>query len=211
MRDSLPALLLAVAAALPATGCIALYPGTSRPVTMEELRREEGWTLLESVPDVRQVSEQGCGAACLSMVLGYWGLPVPAEVLEKECAAAGLDGLRAGDLRDAARRRGFSAFLFRGKVEDLRHELERGRPILVGLIKSGPLGVTSHFEVVIGIDPRRRQVAVRDPALGLLRDSLDGFEGEWSPTGFVTLVVFLRKPEAAARIAAGSEEEQGGG
>lgn len=202
MRNALSFPFLALAAALPATGCIALYPGTARPVTMEELRAEEGWTLLETVPDVRQASDQDCGAACLSMVLGHWGVPAPAAVLEKECAVEGREGIRAADLRDAAKRRGFSAFLFKGRVEDLRHELEKGRPVVVGLIKSGPLGVTSHFEVVIGIDPVGRRVALRDPLLGLMRDSLDGFEREWEPTGFVTLVVFLRKPEAAARVAA---------
>src|SRR5688572_27183055 len=105
--------LAAVFAAVAAAGCVA-YPGTARPASIDDLRREEGWVLLDSVPLVRQVSDKGCGAACLAMVLAHWGVEERPDVLEDECADPGTEGLRADFLRDAARRRGLAAFLFKG-------------------------------------------------------------------------------------------------
>lgn len=196
-------LALAVAAAS-TVGC-ASYPGTARPASLEDLRGEEGWVLLDSVPFVRQVSEKGCGAACLAMVLGHWGCETPVESLERECAVSDRDGIRAADLRDAARRRGMSAFLFRGDVATLEHELSRGRPVVVGVVKPNGDAFTTHFEVVVGLHRGRERIAVLDPALGLLCDSLDGFHDEWRPTKSVTLVVFAPGAAPATMIAAGTE------
>jgi len=205
-RTTLSALLAAALAAAALPGCV-VYPGTARPTTWDELRREEGWTLLDTVPFVAQRTEQDCGAASLAMVLARWGVDAPPEEIERECAEPGQDGLKASALRDAVRRRGLKAFVFAGRVEDLEHELALGRPVVVGLVKSiGPL-VSSHFEVVVGLQPASggnaaRQIAALDPFRGLVRDSLDGFRGEWEATKGVTLVIF--KPGAGpVALAAG--------
>jgi ABC-type bacteriocin/lantibiotic exporter with double-glycine peptidase domain len=208
MTTRLRCALVLAAAATSLLGC-AVYPGTSRPASLEDLGREDGWILLDSVPFVRQVSEKGCGAACLAMVLGRWGSDAPVEALEGECGAAGREGIRASVLRDAARRRGLSAYLFQGSVADLRHELERGRPVVVGLHKPNGAGFTSHFEVVVGLHPGSRRIAVLDPAVGPMCDSLAGFEGEWRPTKGVTLVVFL--PELKPFLTMLDGKQSGGG
>ena len=187
----------AAAAAAAAAGC-AIHPGTARSTTFEDLRREGGWHLVEAVPFVAQEAEKDCGAACLSMVLRRWGVQVPPKRIEEECAVAGQEGLRAADLRDAAKKRGLSAFLVRGGVEDLRHELERGRPVVVGLIKRyGPLAL-SHYEVVVGIRPEDGRIAALDPARGLVADSLDAFRSEWEAAKCATLVVFRPMDGAVA-------------
>src|SRR5688572_8394441 len=190
MKSRAMTLLAAVVAAAALAGC-ASFPGTARPATFDELRREEGWLLLDSVPFVRQVSGKGCGAACLAMVLRHWGDGPAVEELERECFAPGQDGIRASDLRDAARRRGLAAYLFRGTLDDLEHELARGRPVVVGLAKPAGGGLLAHFEVVVGIHRARGRIAALDPARGLVCDSLPAFEGEWTPANGVTLVVFL--------------------
>jgi len=195
-------------AALSCLGC-AVYPGTARPASLDDLRGEEGWVLLDSVPFVRQVSDKGCGAACLAMVLGHWGDGTPVESLEEECAATPQDGIRASALRDAARRRGLSAFVLQGSVADLEHELSRGRPVVVGLAKPNGDAFTSHFEVVVGLHRRRGRIATLDPAFGLLSDSLAGFESEWRPTKGVTLVVFV--PETKPVVTNVAFMESGGG
>ncbi len=189
-------------------GC-AVYPGTARPADLEDLRREEGWVLLDSVPFVAQASPKGCGAACLAMVLGHWGSETPVESLEEECAVAGQDGIRASALRDAARRRGLSAYLFQGSVADLAHELSRGRPVVVGVAKPNGDGFTAHFEVVVGLHPGRGWIAALDPAIGLTCDSFAGFESEWRPTKGVTLVVFL--PEVKVDLTTADGTHRGGG
>ena len=195
-------------AAISLAGC-AIYPGTARPADLEDLRAEEGWILLDAVPFVPQVSEKGCGAACLAMVLGHWGDGTRVESIEAECAISEEDGIRASALRDAAKRRGLSAFLFQGNVADLEHELSRGRPVVVGLAKPNGSGFTSHFEVVVGLHPRQMRIAALDPAIGLTSDSLAGFEVEWRSTKGVTLVVF--RPETVADVKKSGGEQEGDG
>jgi ABC-type bacteriocin/lantibiotic exporter with double-glycine peptidase domain len=187
VRAVLAAALLAVAA-LP--GCVTVHPGSAREATWDELRAEEGWTLVDGVPFVPQEAEKDCGAAAVSMVLARWGVEVPAAVLERECAVPGQDGIRAGALRDAVRRRGLRAFVVPGRVEDLGHELSQGRPVVVGLVQSlGPL-TASHFEVVVGLHPRDGRIAALDPSRGLVTDSLAAFESEWVKAKGTALVVF---------------------
>lgn len=197
-----PFLLIAALAAGAAPGCV-VYPGTAKPTTYEELRREEGWTLLEKVPFAAQRTEQDCGAASVSMVLAHWGVDAPVEGLERECAVAGEDGLRASALRDAVRRRSLSAFLFAGRVADLEKELQRGRPVVVGLVKSlGPLS-TSHFEVVVGLNPKGGRIAALDPGRGLVCDAIPAFAEEWAASKGVTLVVFRPESKPPSRVAKG--------
>ena len=190
MRPASPLvrILLAAAALLP--GCVVVHAGTARDATWEEICAEAGWALVEGVPFVAQESETDCGAAALAMVLARWGEEVPVAVLERECAAPGVEGIRAGALRDAARRRGLRAFVVPGRVEDLRQEIARGRPVVVGLVKSlGPL-TSTHFEVVVGLHDGSGRVAALDPARGLVTDALPAFRAEWEAAGGATLVVF---------------------
>jgi ABC-type bacteriocin/lantibiotic exporter with double-glycine peptidase domain len=199
-----PAALAAALAAVATAGCV-VHPGTARPATFGELRREGGWVLLDAVPFAPQATGEDCGAACLSMVLARWGVEAPAADLARECSVEGEEGLRASALRDAARRRGLKAYLLAGSVEDLGHELRRRRPVVVGLLKSlGPLSA-SHFVVVVGLREREGEVAALDPAAGLVRDSLPAFAGEWAATGRATLVAFRPRGEGApaARAEAG--------
>ena len=202
MKRTLPTVLLAALAsiaALASAGCVSIHPGSARDTTWEELRAEPGWLLLDAVPFVPQETERDCGAACLSMVLAHWDVDAPRAAIERECSVEGLDGMRASALRDAAKRRGLSAFVFRGGVKDLEHELSRGRPVVVGLVKSiGPMTLT-HFEVVVGLNSRDGHVAALDPARGLVRDALPSFSDEWAPAGGVTLVVF--RPQASGATA----------
>lgn len=207
MRRPEFAVLAMAFAALVSTGC-ALYPGSARPIALDDLRGEDGWTLLDSVPYVKQISEKGCGAACLSMVLGHWGFEAPVEALEEECGTPAKEGIRAAAMRDAARRRGLSAFLLAGSLADLEHELARGRPVVVGLAKPAGDAFTAHFEVVVGLHRGQGRIAVLDPALGLMHDSLAGFENEWKLTRGVMLVVFV--PEAGTVLASRDGPEGGG-
>lgn len=195
MTQLAPLVLVLAAAALPA--CVS-HPGTAERTEIADLRGEEGWILLDGVRFVPQQSGRDCGAAALAMVLGHWGAEVPVETLAAECADGGTEGLRATALRDAARRRGLAAYLFAGRVSDLEHELRRGRPVVVGLVRQQAGLASSHYVVVVGLDPEGAQVAALDPARGPVRDSLAAFEGEWKLAQAATLVVFRREQAPAA-------------
>jgi hypothetical protein len=88
--------------------------------------------------------------------------------------------------------------VFFGTLTDIVHELERGRPIIVGLGKQvAAKKALSHYEVVIGYEPKKKLVLLLDPAKGFQVDSLEGFSEEWTRTKGVTIVTFLPESERA--------------
>lgn len=183
-----PALL--AAAGLLAAGCASTsYRGVSAAEA-----RAAGWERVEGVPEVRQETQQGCGAAALAMVLGHWGRSVAqAEILAATPPPDG-QGLRADALRDFARGRGLQAFLVQGEPADLHREVARNRPVVVGLLKRQGRRLVPHYEVVVGLDRARRRVLLLDPARGPRETGFEPFQRDWSAAGRVTLVVFPAQP-----------------
>ena len=64
-----------------------------------------------------------------------------------------------------------------GTFDDLFAQVERGRPVVVGLAK--PMALTggrslAHYEVVIGLNRSRRLILSLDPAEGLRENTLEG-------------------------------------
>lgn len=191
--------LLALAAA---SGC-ASYRGASREVSAATLAEQPGWVRLDDVELVRQKGIKDCGAAALSMVLRYHEPRGPAS-LERAAIDLALrdapgQGLAAGELRDYARALGFDAFVIRGTFDDLMHEVDAGRPVIVGVHKPLSSGeALAHYEVFVGYHRERGEVLTLDPARGLRRFEREGFNEEWAAAGLVTLVVLPRSGQGHA-------------
>jgi ABC-type bacteriocin/lantibiotic exporter with double-glycine peptidase domain len=166
------------------------YLGTARSTTPAELVREGGWEVVETVPDVRQVAREDCGAAALAMVLGHWGYPVTRDEVAGTSPPARERGITAAALRDFARRKGLAAHLIQGKPSDLDREIGRDRPVLVGVMKRYLFRYYPHYEVVVGVNRRQQRILTLDPAYGLRVNGREGFAAEWARTGQVALVVF---------------------
>ena len=186
---------LAAALLFAAAGC---YTGSARDVSARQAAsaaRDPAWQLVSGVPFVAQKTDRDCGPAALAMVLAHFGVAARSDELVTPGAADG-GGVRAGDLRDAARRRGLEAFVVSGTFADLFDQVGRGRPVLVGLAKpmsglAAGRGL-AHYEVVVGINRSQRLILSLDPARGLRENTLEGFAREWAPTKQVTIVVFPR-------------------
>lgn len=175
----------------------ACYAGSARGVSAERasaLAADPAWTFARDVPFVAQQSDADCGPAALAMVLQHFGVRATlAELVARDPPRDG--GVRAGDLRDAAREKGLAAFVVAGTFANLSEQLARGRPVLVGLATPMTGGrALAHYEVVVAIDRRDGRLLTLDPARGLREDSLAGFAREWAPTGRVTLIVFRPEP-----------------
>ncbi len=163
------------------------------PVLCVWLAFAESWL---DVPYVRQ-KKAGCGAAAIAMVVQYWALLHP----ELKDAAAETDridellpasrrGIRGGALKEYLNARGFDAFAFDGELKDLRHHLEKGRPVMVCLGLSGAKGPL-HYAVVVGVGDN--SVWLNDSARGkLVRDPLDRFEAAWKVSGNWALLAVPR-------------------
>jgi len=179
---------------LSSAGCA--YRGTAEGVDPADLQRESGWIRVEGVPLVLQRNQEDCGAAALAMALAYWRVPTSLEEVARDCPPEPGKGIKAGTLRDYARKKGLQAFLIEGNFADIQKELSRGRPLLVGLVKPYVNGGLTHFELVVGVHPGKEEVVTLDPARGWRKNGYAGFVTEWEPARRLTLV--LLKPKDAA-------------
>ena len=147
------------------------------------------------VPFVRQQAD-GCGSACISMVMQYWlrsndaAVPPTADAgrIQHALYHPQAKGIYASDMERYFRENGFRVFAFSGTPRDLQHHLAKGRPLIVCLKDSGKSGPL-HYVVVVGLERQEGTVVVNDPAeRKLLKMNLGNFEKRWRPMHKWTLL-----------------------
>ena len=186
-------------ATLGALAACTSYTGSARDFAPARLQQEPGWVAVRAPALRTQRTENECGLAAAAMLLDYWQRAVTLEQLRAEAGPLPERGIKASRLRQLVRARGLMAFLVHGKIADLEHELARGRPIMVGLVK--PYGRTglAHYEIVVAIHRARQIVVTLDPAAGWRQNSFRGFLSEWKPARWLTMVAFPR-PAASGTV-----------
>ncbi|MBR4656237.1 MAG: NHLP family bacteriocin export ABC transporter peptidase/permease/ATPase subunit [Oscillospiraceae bacterium] len=116
------------------------------------------------VPVVMQMEALECGAACLTMVLAYYGKWLPLEQVRLDCGIS-RDGSKASNIMNAARRYGLTTKGFRASVEAIR--------------KSGAFPCVihwnfNHFVVLCGF--RGNYAFLNDPARGTVKVTMEEFD-----------------------------------
>jgi len=176
--------------------------------------QEQSAGLWLDVPVVKQ-TEEGCGAAAISMVMHYWsahGATVEASAADSSAIQQRLfspkaRGIAASDMERYFRDSGFRTFAVTGSWEDFREHLVEGRPLIVGL-RPVENRAALHYVVVTGIDTQNAALFVNDPARGkLLRIGRAEFEKQWSA---VHNWMLLAVPNAPAQASPGTSGQRSG-
>lgn len=169
----------------------ATYQGTAEAAARPAvIARESNWMMARGVPLVQQRGQDDCGAAALTALLQYWGLSEPPASTDQPQHRE--HRMAAGELQARARAAGLQAYVFsRGTMHDIIRELQQERPVIVGLGKVvDEKQALSHYEIVVGYEPEKKQVLLLDPGRGWQIDSLEGFAKEWAFSNAVTIVAF---------------------
>ncbi len=116
------------------------------------------------VPVIVQLEALECGAACLAMIMAYYGLWIPLEQVRKDCGVS-RDGSNAKNILIAARNYGFEAKGYRYEPESLK--------------KTGSFPCIihwnfNHFVVLNGF--KGNKVYINDPARGEVCITMDEFD-----------------------------------
>jgi len=142
-------------------------------------------TIWLDVPFVKQ-QKDGCGAASVSMIMQYWqkqkGLSADpntdAAAIQRALYSREAHGIYASAIEKYFRQNKFQTFAVEGTWPDLRHHLEKGRPLLVAL-KPGSRAPL-HYVVVTGLDEENGIILQNDPAQRkLLKQNRAEFELDW--------------------------------
>ncbi len=116
------------------------------------------------VPVVMQMEALECGAACLAMVMAYYGKWVPLEQVRRDCGVS-RDGSNAKNVLMAARNYGFDAQGYRCEVDALKTEMPK--PCIIHWN-------FNHFVVLDGF--KGNYAFINDPARGEVRVSPEEFD-----------------------------------
>ncbi|SFG06058.1 NHLP family bacteriocin export ABC transporter peptidase/permease/ATPase subunit [Oribacterium sp. WCC10] len=118
---------------------------------------------IKNIPVVMMMENTECGAACLNMILGYYGKWVSLEQVRQDCAV-NRDGSNAFNLVCAARNYGLVGGGYRASVDALKN-------VSVPLILHWNF---KHFVVLCGFN--KDNVEIIDPAMGKVVVSMEEFD-----------------------------------
>lgn len=125
-----------------------------------------------SMPLIRQHEAKDCGAACLSMILEYYGKKVPYASV---CEAIKVDrqGANLYGLRDGASQFGLDAVILEGPAQDFIQEVRAGQIKLPAIVRIVNRFAMEHYIVVTSIS--KKKVHYCDPGEGRQKLPLEHF------------------------------------
>lgn len=145
--------------------------GAEKSTTSRKPRKRR--VTLRRVPEIRQMMAVECGAACLAMVMNYYGRSTSISEVQERCGV-GRDGLSALSIVKAARQYGLRVRAISLKKNDFRNV---EFPAIIHW-------EFNHFVVIERWTPR--YVDLVDPALGRRRLTPEEFDA-----GFTGIVIML--------------------
>lgn len=166
---------------------LGLACASTKPFTLSSAEELEGVRVLD-FQHIRQNEPYDCGEGALAIVMTYWGQPTKPETILQDIFSGvpRNSGTVAADLKDYAERKGLRAFLLKMSGEDIRRQIDLGRPVIVCRKIFGGM---NHYEVVVGYDRPRERMILADPADEPYSISLKAFDRRHKRVDQFTLLV----------------------
>ena len=136
---------------------------------------------VKKVPVVVQMETVECGAACLSMILAYYGKWLSLEQLRTDCGVS-RDGSNARCIVQAARRHGLDAHGYRADISHLEHMA----PAIIHWNYN-------HFVVFKGFDGGLAYI--NDPGIGSIAVSMEDFNRSYTGVAITASPTDQFKPQ----------------
>lgn len=136
---------------------------------------------VKKVPVVVQMETVECGAACLSMILAYYGKWLSLEQLRTDCGVS-RDGSNARCIVQAARRHGLDAHGYRADISHLEHMA----PAIIHWNYN-------HFVIFKGFDGGLAYI--NDPGIGSIAVSMEDFNRSYTGVAITASPTDQFKPQ----------------
>lgn len=157
-----------------------------------EYRFEGQGNYIKGVPFFPQ-EENYCGPASMAGVLGYWGDNISQEEAARDIFIPALKGTVTVDMVNYPRKRGFHASAYKGSLENLKEEVDKGHPLILYIHMGIPLVPRRHYMVAVGYDETKKAVIAYS---GREKDILIPYEEllkSWRRTGYWALLIIPKE------------------
>ncbi len=148
------------------------------------LRESQSPRIIQHVPFFPQEEFQ-CGPASLAAVLNFWGIPITPEEIAKEIYSPTARGSLTLDMMGYPEKKGMKAVHYQGSMEDIKHKIDSGYPLIVLVDLGFLIYQQNHYMVILGYD--ETSVLAHSGKDPLKRIPLKNFMNTWSKTKFWTL------------------------
>lgn len=142
-----------------------------------------------TLPLVSENEENICLPLVINVVTKYWGEEIALEeATEITKKYSGMKGSVMMEGIELAERHGFSTYIYKGSLNDLKKRIDQGIPPIV--ILPGIHETIQHATIVSGYNPEERRILTYIPepdTIGAIPESK--FEQDWEQDDMITLIL----------------------
>jgi len=144
---------------------------------------------LITLPLVSKTEENICLPLVINVVLKYWGEEIQLdETLKLVQKYPGMKGSIMMEGIEFAEKHGFTTFIYKGSIKDLKKRIDEGIPPII--ILPGIHETVQHASIVTGYDSSERRILTYVPepdTIGAIPECQ--FERDWEQDDMITLVL----------------------
>ncbi|NLN74797.1 MAG: hypothetical protein GX139_00600 [Armatimonadetes bacterium] len=143
---------------------------------------------LERIPRIKQLNNY-CGPATMTSVLQYFGENITQQDIGAEIYDSVGGSTHGADMLFYAKNKGYAAYSWNSGIDDAKHKLAAGFPVLV-LQQNSLRDTSGHFRVLTGYDDAECKFFVTDSYYDDITElSYELCEKLWKPKGYWALLV----------------------